>query len=52
MLSPSAALRINSAKHLVFSAVTKMRFLGGVYPESVEGPRNDITSLRGGEATK
>jgi tripartite-type tricarboxylate transporter receptor subunit TctC len=38
MLSPWTKLRINSAKHLAFSRRYKTRFVGGVYPEFIEGP--------------
>jgi hypothetical protein len=28
----------------IFQGVTKTRFFGGVYPERVEGPQNDIVA--------
>ena len=35
---------LSKAKHLAFSSGYKSRFFGGVYPERVEGPQNDIAT--------
>jgi hypothetical protein len=37
---------LSNAKHLQFSGCYEARFFGGVYPEHVEGPQNDIATQR------